>query len=155
MCLVAAACADSHSSQPVQFADLAFELPDTWTETSGAHADYRMWVPTDNARHESIVLIRSTMPPGLAVDSLGQLLEDAQDGLGQSRAQATITITGAGLRGARVEFDYVPPGSHDTYHRVHTVLVDRDSFVHVLYTAKSAEPELSTLGGVLRTLHQT
>ena len=155
LCFVAAACADSHSSQQIQFSSLSFELPDSWTATSTVNPAYRMWVPADNQRRESIVLIRSNVPAGTPVENVGQLLEDAQDGLGANRPTATVTAIGAGLQGSRVEFDFVPPGSHDTYHRVHAVFVDGDSFIHILYTAKNAEPDLSTFAGVLRTLHAT
>jgi len=114
-----------------------------------------MWVPADNQRHESIVLIRAGVAAGTPLDNVGQLLEDAQDGLGPNRPTATVTAIGAGLQGSRVEFDFVPPGTRDTYHRVHALFVDGDSFIHVLYTAKNAESDLSTFAGVLRTLHAT
>lgn len=149
-----AACSDVHTPQQIQFGNLGFELPDTWSEASGGGgADNRMWVPTENDRRESIVMIRSKLPDGVSLDNLSGLLADAQTGLASSRPQVATAELGNGLRGARVEFDYIPPGHPHPYHRVHTVFVDGASLIHVFYTAKDSDPTLSALSGVLRTLH--
>lgn len=72
---------------------------------------------------------------------------------------AKISATGPvktehGLSGVRIELDYVPPGMKHSYHRVHAVLVDGSTLVHVLYTARTPDPTLETFNQVLATIHE-
>ena len=57
-----------------------------------------------------------------------------------------------GLHGARIEVDFVPPGTRRVYHRVHAVIVAGDSLVHVMYTAGDPDLSFEALNLVLGSL---
>lgn len=156
---VLGACSGS-GSQQISFAHLMFQVPSCWDH----HDDSRggvattVWTPSDNDRKESITVIRTDEVPVTAQASegtLGQYLASAQASLPGARVGYVKPVhTKLGLSGVTTDVDYVPPGLRDHYHRVHVVLVDGSSLVHVIYTARKADPDLEALNGVLATIHE-
>lgn len=152
------ACGRSSSRQRVDFAHLTFELPGDW----GHHDASRrgvvtgVWTPKDNERKESVTVIRSELAPVTAHGdpaALSQLIEGAQAALVDAQVSKPIAVkTQSGLSGVRIDVSYLPPGARERYHRVHVVLVDGSSLIHVLYTAKSPDPQLTALDSVLGTI---
>ncbi len=53
-----------------------------------------------------------------------------------------------------MEGSFTPAGVTQPYGRVHAVVVDGDSLVHVLYTAQQPDASLETFDGVLDTLQR-
>lgn len=157
--LVSASCS-STSRQKVEFARLQFEMPAEWQhhdETFKGVAT-TMWTPEDNAdAKESLIVIRTEMVSTLEHTSeaqLAALLENAQESTGARVSPVVAVTTASGFTGARAEADYVPPGLSERYHRVHIILVDGGSLLHVLYTAKRPDPQLSALNTVLATIRE-
>jgi hypothetical protein len=56
-------------------------------------------------------------------------------------------VTRHGFSGLRVEGTFTPPNQAASYHRIHAVLVDGESLVHVLYTAR--DPDRDYIEAVL------
>ena len=113
-----------------------------------------MWTPENNARKESVTVIRSersgaTASAGLA--KLADLIVESQ-GSGAKVSTPRPFVTTSGLRGVRVEVAYVPPGMTHEYQRVHVVLVDGSTLVHVMYTALTSDPALDALNVVLGSI---
>lgn len=156
--LAAASCSVG-SKQHVTFAHLSFDVPGGWEhkDQSFKGVATTIWTPDSNDDRESLTIVRSEIASATTHANeaqLGDLLRRAE---GFSDAQVTAakaTTAASGLAGARVELDYVPPGQHERYHRVHVVLVDGSSLVHVIYTAKQADPRLSALDLVLGSIRE-
>jgi len=145
-------------SQHVQIAHLGFDVPDDWrnadTERNGLVTS--VWTPANNDHKESITVIRSERSPAVAsarISTIESLLASAQSP-GARVSPAQLVTTAQGLSGVRIEVDYVPPGLTASYHRVHVVLVDGTSLIHVLYTARSPDASLQTFNLVLGSLHE-
>jgi len=155
-----AACNTDTSRERVDFANLSFDVPAGWTQ----HAEHvrgiatGVWTPEHNDKKESITILRTELAPataGASASTLGALAEAAAAPLGATHvSRATPITTSSGLSGVRIESDYVPHDVHASYHRVHVVLVDGHSLVHVLYTARSADPSLSALDVVLDSIRE-
>lgn len=150
---------DSIEGQAVQLSSLAFEVPAEWQRQDANRRGVSIseWAPYENARKESITVIRTETSPAVAKAGVGAvepLLAAAQRSLRGVRASRVARLTTAkGMSGARVDIDFVPPGTDASYHRVHVVLVDgTDALVHVLYTARS--PSSSVLDLVLASIHR-
>ena len=143
-----------------ELATLSFEAPRTWqrTDTHGSGSVTAVFAPGDNARKETVTVIRTELGPIAAQYStatLTQLLTGTQTGLRNARTQAiTRVATDSGLHGLQVVVDYVPTGLARPYHRVHAVLLDGTALVHVLYTALAPDPELAAFRQVLSTLRE-
>ena len=159
--LALAACGRGASRQRVEFANLTFELPGNWVhqDTSRRGLATTVWTPDDNAdRKESISVIRTELAPAVAqagVPAIDRLLESAQVSLPDARMLGRSQVkTASGLTGTRIDISFVPPGLHERYRRVHVVLVDGASLVHVLYTARSPEDDLSTFNLVLGSIRE-
>ena len=152
------ACSRPPGQQQIDFAHLSFELPGEWShhEASRRGVSSTICTPHDNSRKESLAVIRSELAQLTAnagPATLSRLLESAQAALPGARvSQVTPIRTRTGLSGARIEAEYIPPGQAERYYRVHVVLVDGNSLVHVLYTARSADPDLTALNAVLSTI---
>jgi hypothetical protein len=104
-----------------------------------------------------VTVIRSEVDQALLRPGsyLEQMLRGAQNTLPNARASRPIPITtDQGLTGMRLTVDYVPDGQRASYHRVHVVLRDKTGLVHVLYTARDADPQLAALEMVLSTLRR-
>jgi hypothetical protein len=157
-CLIA--CNGSSERQDVAFAHLRFEVPGGWNhaDTSRRNVATTVWTPEENGRKESITVIRTEEVPAMAhagEATVGQYLANAVAGLPDARVvQPRMVHTKLGLSGVSTDVDFIPPGLHERYHRVHVVLVDGDSLVHVIYTARSADPSLDALSGVLATIRE-
>jgi hypothetical protein len=155
-----AACGRGSSRQQIDFAHLTFEVPSGWThhEMKLRGMQTEVWTPADNARKESITILRTERAPIAAhadPSALSQLVESAQAGFTQAHVSPPISVkTAHGLSGVRVEVSYLPPGQTQRYHRVHVVLVDGTSLVHVLYTAKTPDVKLTGLHAVLDTIRE-
>jgi hypothetical protein len=150
------ACSEDSSPKAFTFSNLTFDLPAEWQQSGSTIGNVSTWTPKDNDHGESIVLIRADAPSDLSDDPsrLNQLLEDAQGTLTDNPVAATAVRTAGGFAGSRVDLDYVPPGAKTPYHRAHLVLVDGTQLVHVLYTARTSDPNLGALKTLLQTLHQ-
>ena len=140
---------------------LELDVPANWQRTDRMRSGVATatWQPEDNERKESVTVIRTEL--SLAVAQAGAVaiepyLAHAQRSLPQARTSAVKRIsTAKGLQGARVDVDFVPQGQHERYRRVHVVLVDGSSLVHILYTAQHPDHDLAALGVVLDNLHHT
>jgi hypothetical protein len=156
--LAVSACSDDAvATQTVQLAQLSFDVPADWErhDANRRAVEISEWTPDDNPRKESITVIRSQTSPAVAkagVPALTPLLADAQKSLASVHASRVSSVTTArGLTGARIDVDFVPPGSKDRYHRVHAVFVDTTgALVHVLYTAQ--KPNAQAFEVVLNSL---
>lgn len=142
------ACASSSGPEveTTTFEGLEFAVPEGWTSASQSEHQTKILVvrPNDNDRKESITVMRTREMPALAnTDAayLQQLLADAQRSLLDGKpGRATRVRTKHGFVGARVEADFVPDGTSAHYHRIHAVVRDGTSLVHLLYTARDADP---------------
>ena len=135
--------------------DLEYGVPEQWQSIDQSEHQTKIivWRPADNSSKESIAVMRTRALPAIASseDHLSQFLADAQTRLPQARfAPVALVKTARGLTGVRVEGDFVPDGVTDSYHRIHAVVVDGTSLVHVLYTAR--EPNRETFNVVLDSL---
>lgn len=150
---------DAPAREHVTFASLAFDVPAQWQRTDQTRRGVAtaVWQPEDNDRKESITVIRTDLSPAVAkagASAIELYLAHAHRSLPHARTSKVQRITTAkGLDGARVDLDFTPPGQNENYRRVHVVLVDGSSLVHVLYTAKHPDRDLGALGAVLDNLH--
>jgi hypothetical protein len=149
----------SSSRQHVEFARLSFDVPGDWHHSDNIFkgVSTSVWTPEANDDKESITVIRSEIAPALehaSESQLASLLQRAQNFAAARVSTAVATTTPSGFSGARVEVDYVPPGLHERYHRVHVVLLDGASVIHVMYTAKHADPKFTALNTVLGTIRE-
>lgn len=140
---------------------LGLELPEDWSRTDSPTLGHlaATWTPQPaSPRKESVTIIRSEVDQAFfrrGTGYLDQTLRAAQAVLPKAHiSRATPVTTAQGLAGLRLTVDYVPPGQQATYHRVHVVLLDKTGLIHVLYTARIADPDLGALEMVLSTLHR-
>ncbi len=165
LCLIAACDGTPFAERPSQYerlGTLGLEVPAEWTRGDATPLGQvsSTWVPSaENPRKESVTVIRSQVDHAFVrADGayLEQMLRAAQATLPKARLSSPTAVTTAqGLSGLRMTVDYVPAGQRAAYHRVHVVLVDRtatSALIHVLYTARDADPELAALELVLSTL---
>ena len=153
-----AACNNGESRQHIQLAHLGFDVPGDWhsNETNQEGLVTSVWTPDDNSRKESVTVIRSERSSEVAkagLATLESLLASAQTP-GAKASPATEVRTPQGLSGVRIDVDYVPPGLKASYHRVHVVLVDGSSLVHVFYTALSPDSNLEAFNAVLSSIRE-
>jgi hypothetical protein len=148
------------SNQHVRLGSLGFDVPGGWHNVDEVRRGVvtSVWTPDGNDRKESVTVIRTELAPNVANASAGlvaQLAEQAQRSLTDARiTQAVALSTAGGLSGVRIEVDYVPPGLHERYHRVHIVLVDKRTLVHVLYTAHEPDAHSEAFNLVLRSIRE-
>ena len=149
---------DDHKTATLD--DLAYHVPADWTEHGGAKlpgVTTAVWTPQENPNKESVEIIRSDARRDAPVDAtqLGDLLVAAQRSLpqGHTSPSKTFTTAGGGI-GVELETDFVPPGLHRTYHRVHAVFVDRGVVVHVLYTAATPDSARKAFDTILHSIHR-
>jgi hypothetical protein len=154
------ACGSSEPSyEHATLGSLHFDVLSEWirVDWNRRGVEQSEWRPDDNDRKEAITVIRTLRSPAVAkadVATLKQLLEVSQRSLRALRAsKATSIATPHALAGARIDFDFMPSNLADRYHRVHVVLADKGgALVHVMYTARTPDPELRALSIVLDTL---
>ena len=104
------------------------------------------WTPPDNGlAKESVTVTRSAPLEALTKagpDYVERLLEQAQRTLPRGKFGKPIRFTTKnGFVGVRVEGDFIPPGRTTAYHRIHAVVIDQSSLIHVMYTAAVADRE--------------
>lgn len=148
------ACSGTTSRQTFAFSDVTFALPAHWKAAGESGKASSTWVPEENKRGESIVLVRSSLSNGKDASSIRDLLERAQGTLTTDKVEAKDIHTANGMAGTRVDVSYVPPGKRTSYHRVHIVFIDGNDLVHVIYTARDSDPELTAVSTLLQSLHQ-
>ena len=97
-----------------------------------------VWTPSDNDDLESVTIMRTEELPALTKAGRGYIeryLNEAQRGLPSARFSAPERFTSKyGFVGVRVEGEFVPPGKTQKYRRIHAVLIDGKSLVHVMAT---------------------
>jgi len=168
LALATSAGCDSGSSlldrESVQLGHLIFEVPATWHRTDSGYRGVisAEWTPDDNDRHESVVVMRTSLSPAVAKAGgaiFERLLVDAQRSLAKARTSTVSPVmTARGLQGARVDVDFTRPESAAKFRRTHVVLVEGEgdgaALVHVLYTAQRPDPARVALNGVLDTIRR-
>jgi hypothetical protein len=154
-----AACSSNDGARQEEIADLTFSLPGDWQRKDFARLQGEQkaeWRPSSNERREALTIVRTERSPHIARASheyLGNVLTQAQLSLPNARATAVAPVlTNKGLSGMRVSVKFTPPGSNDSYERVHVLLVDRDALVNILYTAR--EPNAHSLDLLLDSIHR-
>lgn len=146
------------SGDPVRLGQMAFEVPAGWhrTDTHQPGARISVWVPDveTNARKESITVIEGDLAgPPLDERRLEKLVSGAQIALRDAKtSKVTAVTTDAGLTGYQVEVEFTPQSTKERYRRTHVVLRDHGRLVHVMYTARTPDPERDGLETVLATL---
>ena len=145
--LALAACQGSERAhQHAKLGTVGYDVPEGWVKDDRG-ARTTVWTPTDNDRKESITVTRADLEPALAKvgpAALAPLLLNAQGSLVGAQVSTPEPVTTAlGLHGYRVAVRFTPRGAAGgTYTRVHTVLLDGATLVHVMYTA--ATPDLDS-----------
>lgn len=158
---LASGCTDNNepvARQRVTLGALRFDVPASWQRTDHTRSGVAtaVWQPEGNDRKESITVIRTDLAPAVAKagsTALVPYLAHALRSLSHVRTSAVTPVTTTrGLTGARVDLDFIPPGQKARYRRVHVVLVDGASLVHVLYTAQHPDRDADAIGVVLDNL---
>lgn len=158
--LIALVAACSGTEPPHQHATLGalgYDIPDGWQRTDqGPRA--AMWTPSDNERKESVVVIRGDLDAEVArrgPAAFAELLVAAQGSLPRAHVGAPEAVTTkAGLHGYRVAVEFSPfGGDQPRYSRVHTILIDGATLVHVIYTARTPDLDPSALEMVIDSTH--
>lgn len=155
--LLALGCAgDGRETRSASIDGLAYSVPAEWQSKNQSEHQTKiaLWTPDDNDRKESVAIVRTRAMPALVhadFQRIQQLLSDAQKNLPRgSFGVASRFKSQHGLTGARIAGSFVPDGGVVHYHRFHAVVIDRDSLVHVIYTATDANQ--STFDLVLDSL---
>lgn len=157
--LAAAGCSGNEPAhQHATLGTLGYDMPDGWHRADqGARTS--VWTPADNNRKESVTVIRAELDREIARRGPGafaELLVAAQGSLPGAHVGAPEPlITKTGLRGFRVRVDFAPfGGEQPRYARVHAIVLDGDSIVHVMYTARTPDPDPSAFEMALDTAHE-
>jgi hypothetical protein len=155
--LAAAAACSSGDTQSAKLGDLVYDAPSDWHSESPQRST-SLWVPEDNVAKQSVEIIRAEIEPALAKtggSGIEPLLVQAQGELRQAHVgTASQFTTKRGLLGVRLDADFVPDGATRKYHRVHAVVIDGTTLIHVLYTAVMPDPDLKAFEMVLQTIHR-
>jgi hypothetical protein len=89
------------------------------------------------------------------VGAVEKLLLEAQRALPKAHVgPVTEFKTASGLAALRVEADFVPTGQSKLYHRVHSIVIDGTTLIHVLYTAATPDPGAAAVNMVVDTIHE-
>jgi hypothetical protein len=147
--ILLASCSGETPPERHELGTLKYAVPAEWTSRDQSEHQTKIvvWTPSPaaNARKESIALMRTRELPALTKSSFAYVqhcLSEAQRGLPQAAFGITTRFkTKHGLVGARIEGDFVPAGADMPHRRMHAVVIDGNSLVHVLYTARNARPE--------------
>ena len=157
-CALVAACQGSGPEhQHAKLGSIGYDVPADW-QRRDMGARETLWTPQDNARKESVAIVRADLDPALAKagpTALQKLLLKAQGSLANAKVSAIDPIaTSEGLQGFRVSVDFAPLGpTKPHYTRIHTLLVDGKTLVHVMYTAASPDPESQAMKMAVDTAH--
>jgi len=127
---------------------LELGVPAGWSvhDFSSSTATAVQWTPSpsDDEHGESLLVTRVERPAHAKAPraQLGQWLAEAQRKLPQAAFGHPIPfVTTNGFSGVRVEGAFVPPNKEELYRRLHAVIVDGTSLVHIIYTAKQLDHE--------------
>jgi hypothetical protein len=125
---------------------LEYAVPAGWKQrdVSSPFEKAHEWKPDgENERKESLVVSRVARPAlAKSRPHLRRTIVEANNQLPRARfSPPTSFVTRGGLPGLRVEGTFTPPNQAVAYHRIHAVLVDEASLVHVLYTARELDRE--------------
>jgi hypothetical protein len=156
--LVAACSGSEPVHQHATLGPIAYDIPEGWHRTDqGSHAS--MWTPPDNDRKESVVVMRGDLDREIerrGPAAYADLLVTAQRSLPHAHVGTPQPVTTkAGLHGFRVAVEFSPFGADKPrYARVHTILLDGATVVHVIYTALTPDPDPQALQMVLDTTHE-
>lgn len=158
MSLLAACSSDGTEVERAKLGTISFNVPAGWHRVDGDRPGVvsAEWRPVDNTRKESILVIRSKAFAVAATSTR----EDLEQLLVKSHATArnvtspTHLSTPLGKDVVRVEFDFQPPNTSQSYHRVHVLMRDDDSIVHVLYTARTPDEDLAELRFLLDSVRR-
>ncbi len=146
------------ASEPARLGGLGFDVPAGWQRADYQQPNERIaiWTPGDNARKESITVIESRAV-GARVDEprLKKLLSGAQQALHAARTSEVAAVaTELGLSGYRIEVEFTPSAAMPNYRRTHVVLrTEPGALVHVIYTARTPDPDREVLETLLSTVH--
>lgn len=158
LAFLSACSSDGTSVERARLASLSFEVPAGWHRIDGQRPGLvtAEWRPDDNERKESILVMRSEVFAVAAapnIDAIEKLLVTSHSTT-KGTSGPTRLVTASGIEAVRIEFDFTPPNSKQVYHRVHAVLRDGASLVHVLYTARKPDPELENLRFLVDSLRR-
>jgi hypothetical protein len=158
--LASAACIRPHDEvQEAKLGDLRFNVPLHWTHTDSTRPRLSsLWVPEDNPHKESVEVVETPLGPGLGdghnLSQLEDALEHAQISLPQAHVGSPMSfITASGQAATMLSADFVPQGASKPYRRLHAMIVDGKSVIHVLYTAAVADDNATAFQTVLQTIH--
>lgn len=158
--VLAVACSDRGPDVSWQRVEgLEYAVPVGWTvrDQSEQMRKILVWTPDENESKETVTVIR-TQPLALTQVGLPRmrgLLAAASNGLPSGSFSAPSDVqTSRGLVGMRVDGQFVPPGTSSPYRRIHVVVLDGTSLVHVLYTSKDLAADPEALHVVLDSLHR-
>ena len=146
------------ASEPARLGGIGFDVPAGWQRADYQQPNERIsiWTPGDNARKESITVIESRAV-GARLDDprLKKLLSGAQQALhGARTSQVSPVATEVGLAGFQIEVEFTPSATMPRYRRTHVVLrTEPGGLVHVIYTARTPDPDREVLETVLSTVH--
>jgi hypothetical protein len=151
---------DTPTTQHVQLAALGFDVPAGWqrTDTQRPGLVTSEWRPEANGGKESLLVIRTetaSIPRGGGAAAVEKAAIEIQKGFNKAHVgRSTHLKTRSGLEGVSIDVDFEPAGAKGRYHRVHVVLVDESSsaLIHVLYTARTPDPERIGLQMVLDSI---
>ena len=142
-----ASCASSDTAvEPAKIGTLDYAVPAGWSsrDLSSLQSTMVEWRPDgENERKESLVISRAEQPAlSKSRPHLRRRLLEANLQLPRAGFSSPISfVTRNGLSGVRVEGTFTPPDKAVSYHRIHAVLVDGSSLVHVVYTARDPDRE--------------
>jgi hypothetical protein len=143
----------------VQLGSLAFEVPSGWQRSDVPQPGVltSVWTPDDraNSRKESITVIQGASPNRLDDKALESLLAGSQAALADSKvSRVEPVMTDTGWAGFSITVEFTPQRVRERYRRKHVVLrPPGGGLVHVIYTARTADPERRALETVLGTIH--
>jgi hypothetical protein len=125
---------------------LGYSTPQGWQskDQSLPRRPIIVWTPSDrNDGKESVTVMRTEELPALTKAGTGYIqryLNEAQKGLPQGKFSEPVSFTSKyGFVGVRIEGEFVPPGSKQKYRRIHAVLIDGNSLIHVMATGVAVD----------------
>jgi len=148
------------SSESATLGDVRYDAPAGWKHSrlrEGSRLVAR-WVAPNAEDKEVVSVIRTELRAdkrSASLDDVQAMLAEAQRRLPHAHASVPRRFkTHEGLDAIEVTVDYVPPEQRESYHRVHALVIDGSALVHVLYTARTSDPDLRAFELVLDSIHR-
>jgi hypothetical protein len=141
------ACSSSSSVERATLGNLTYDVPANWSSRDFSARDRAMleWTPRENERKESVTVIRAeraALAKSGGTRRVERLLQEAQAKLPSGKFSAPVRFaTRHGFEGVRIEGAFTPPNQTQPYQRLHAILIDGTSLLHVIYTAREADRE--------------